>query len=110
MTASLSTGSGGGGQSCVLYPDGLPVYREILCPHNTVTQSSHLSIHIFQQSVRTLARQTQSRPGNPATRGGLVLITYVMALESHATLTLPDHGSAETGCHHGRIQKRNVLE
>jgi len=34
----------------------------------------------------------------------------VTALESHATLTLPDHGSGETGCPHGRIQKRNVLE
>jgi len=33
-----------------------------------------------------------------------------MALESHATLTLPDHGSGETGCRHGRIRKRNVLE
>jgi len=47
MTESPSTGSGG--QSSVLCPDGLPVYREILCPHNTVIQSSRLSIHIFQQ-------------------------------------------------------------
>ena len=38
MTESPSTGSGG--QSSVLCPDGLPVYREILCPHNTVIQSS----------------------------------------------------------------------
>ena len=38
-----------GGQSYVLCPDGLPVYRQILCPHNTVIQSSRLSIHIFQQ-------------------------------------------------------------
>jgi len=46
MTESPSTGSGGGGkQSSVLCPDGLPVYREILCPHNTVTQSSRLSIY-----------------------------------------------------------------
>jgi len=45
MTESPSTGSGG--QSSVLCPDGLPVYREILCPHNTVIQSSRLSIHIF---------------------------------------------------------------
>ena len=47
MTESPSTGSEG--QSSVLCPDGLPVYREILCPHNTVIQSSRLSIHIFQQ-------------------------------------------------------------
>ena len=47
MTDSASTGSGG--QSSILCPDGLPVYREILCPHNTVIQSSHLSIDIFQQ-------------------------------------------------------------
>jgi len=46
ITESPSTGSGG--QSSVLCPDGLPVYREILCPHNTEIQSSRLSIHIFQ--------------------------------------------------------------
>jgi len=34
MTESPSTVSGG--QTSVLCPDGLPVYREILCPHNTV--------------------------------------------------------------------------
>jgi len=34
MTESRRTGSGE--QSSVLCPDGLPVYREILCPHNTV--------------------------------------------------------------------------
>ena len=49
-TESPSTGSGG--QSSVLCPDGLPTYREILHPHNTVIQSVHnlhlLSIHIFQ--------------------------------------------------------------
>jgi len=49
MTESPSTGSG---QSSVLCPDGLPVYREILRPYNAVTQSVHnrhlLSIHIFQ--------------------------------------------------------------
>jgi len=50
MTESSSTGSGG--QSSVLCPDGLPVYREILCLHNTVIQSSRLSIHIFQQTLR----------------------------------------------------------
>ena len=44
------TESPSGGQSSVLCPDGLPLYREILCPHNTVIQSSRLSIHIFQQS------------------------------------------------------------
>ena len=55
MTESPSTGSGG--QSSVLCPDGLPVYREILCPHNTVIQSSCLSIHIFQQTGRTGLRQ-----------------------------------------------------
>ena len=49
MTESPSTGSGG--QSSILCPDGLPVYREILCPHNTVIQSSRLSIHIFQQVI-----------------------------------------------------------
>jgi len=38
MTESPSTGSGGG-QSSILCPDGLPVYRVILCPHNTVIQS-----------------------------------------------------------------------
>jgi len=48
MTESPSTGSGG--QSSVLCPDGLPVYREILYPHNTVIQSSRLSIHIFQHT------------------------------------------------------------
>jgi len=48
MTESPSTGSGG--QSSVLCPDGLPVYREILCPHNTVIQSLYLSIHIFQHT------------------------------------------------------------
>ena len=37
MTESPSTGLGG--QSCVLCPDGLTIYREILCPHNTVMQS-----------------------------------------------------------------------
>ena len=47
MTESPSTGLGG--QSSVLCHDGLPLYREILCPHNTVIQSSCLSIHIFQQ-------------------------------------------------------------
>jgi len=51
MTESPSTGSGG--QSSVLCPDGLPVYRKILCPHNTEIQSVHnlhlLSIHIFLQ-------------------------------------------------------------
>ena len=46
MTESPSTGSPG--QSSVLCPDGLPVYREILCPHNTEIQSSRFSIHIFQ--------------------------------------------------------------
>jgi len=49
MTESPSTGSGG--QSSVLCPESLPVYREILCPHNTVIQSSRLSIHIFQQNL-----------------------------------------------------------
>ena len=49
MTEPPSTGSGG--QSSVLCPDGLPVYGEILCPHNTVIQSSRLSIHIFQHLV-----------------------------------------------------------
>jgi len=49
MTESPSTGSGG--QSSVLCPDGLPVYREILCLHNTGIQSSRLSIHIFQQRL-----------------------------------------------------------
>ena len=44
MTESPNNGSGGG-QSSVLCPDGLPVYREILCPHNTVTQSSRFSIY-----------------------------------------------------------------
>jgi len=39
MTESSSTGSGG--QSSVLCPDGLPVYREILRPHNAVIQSVH---------------------------------------------------------------------
>ena len=34
MTESHRTGSGE--QSSVLCPDGLPVYTEILCPHNTV--------------------------------------------------------------------------
>ena len=34
MTESRRTGSGG--QSSVLCPDGLSVYREILCPPNTV--------------------------------------------------------------------------
>ena len=52
MTESPSTGSGG--QSSVLCPDGLPVYREILCPHNTVIQSSRLSIQIFQQRTAGL--------------------------------------------------------
>jgi hypothetical protein len=47
MTESPSTGSGG--QSSVFCPDGLPVYREILCPLNTVIQYTRLSIHIFQQ-------------------------------------------------------------
>jgi len=46
MTKSPSTSSGG--QSSVLCPDSLPVYSEILCPHNTVIQSLCLSIHIFQ--------------------------------------------------------------
>jgi len=49
MTESPRTGSGG--QSSVLCPDGLPVYGEILCPHNTEIQSSRLSIHIFQQVI-----------------------------------------------------------
>jgi len=53
MTESPSTGSGG--QSSVLYPDGLLVNREILRPYNAVIQSVHnlrlLSIHIFQQVV-----------------------------------------------------------
>jgi len=53
MTESPSTGSGG--QSSVLYPDGLPVYREILCPHNTVIQTSRLSIHICQHAILLLA-------------------------------------------------------
>ena len=52
MTESPSTGSGG--QSSVLCRDGLPVYREILRPHNAVIQSVHnlhlLSIHIFQMT------------------------------------------------------------
>jgi len=47
MTESPSTGSGG--QSSVLCPDGPPVYRENLRPHNAVIQSLALSIHIFQQ-------------------------------------------------------------
>jgi len=46
MTESPSTGSGGG-QSSVLCPDGLPVYREILCPHNTVIQSVH-NLHVYR--------------------------------------------------------------
>ena len=44
MTESPRTSSGGG-QSSFLCPDGLHIYREILCPHNTVTQSSRLSIY-----------------------------------------------------------------
>ena len=59
MTESPSTGSGG--QSSVLCPDCLPVYREILCPHNTVIQSSRLSIHILQHSVPPVR---QWRTGN----------------------------------------------
>jgi len=47
MTDSPSTGSGG--QSSVLCRNGLPVYREILRPHNTAIQSSRFSIHLFQQ-------------------------------------------------------------
>jgi len=38
VTESPSTGSGG--QSSVLCPDGLPVYRAMLRPHNAVKQSS----------------------------------------------------------------------
>jgi len=38
MTESPSTGSG---QSSVLCPDGLPVYREILRPYNAAIQSVH---------------------------------------------------------------------
>jgi len=53
MTESPSTGSG---QSSVLCPDGLLVYREILRPYNAVIQSVHnlhlLSIHIFQQYLK----------------------------------------------------------
>ena len=50
MTESRTTARGGGGQSSVLCPDGLPVYREILCPHNTVIQSSRLSIHMYSNT------------------------------------------------------------
>jgi len=37
-------------------------------------------------------------------------MSTVTALESHATLTLQDHGSGEMGCRHERIRKQNVLE
>ena len=37
MTESPSTTLGG--QSSVVCPDSLTVYREVLCPHNTVMQS-----------------------------------------------------------------------
>jgi len=62
MTESPSTGSGG--QSSVLCPDGLPVYREIVRPYNAVIQSVHnlhlLSIHIFQQDVGSSALNCHS--------------------------------------------------
>jgi len=56
MTESPSTGSGG--QSSVLCPDRLPVYREILRPHNAVIQSSLLFINIFQHIYRDYLSQT----------------------------------------------------
>ena len=46
MAESPSTGSGGG-QSSVLCPDGLPVYREILRPYNAVIQSVH-NLHVYR--------------------------------------------------------------
>jgi len=46
MTESPSTGSGGGSLPSFC-PDGLPVYREILCPHNTVIQSVH-NLHVYR--------------------------------------------------------------
>jgi len=63
MTESPSTGSGGG-QSSVLFPDGLPVYREILCPHNTAIQSSRYIdpyIPTKRMSVSTPAEHTIAR-------------------------------------------------
>jgi len=59
MTESPSTGSGG--QSSVLCSDGLPIYREILCPHNTVIQSSRLSVHIFQHNGHLPVTKTSSQ-------------------------------------------------
>jgi len=74
MTESPSTGSGG--QSSVFCPDGLPVYREILCPHNTVIQSSRLSIHIFQHGpqriiLRGSVRYPARTPACPTARSYL---------------------------------------
>ena len=63
MTESLSNGSGG--QSSVLCPDGLPVYRQILCPHNTVIQSSRLSIHIFQHLLANISYRLLVGPHSP---------------------------------------------
>jgi len=67
MTESRTTARGGG-QSSVLCPDGLPVYREILCPHNTVIQSSRLSIHMYSNTryIHALPKRKQ-RPPFPIT-------------------------------------------
>ena len=62
ITESLSAGSGG--LSSVRCPDGLPVYGEILRPHNAVVQSYLLSIHIFQQWEKQKKRWRRCRNGH----------------------------------------------
>ena len=49
MTESPSTGSGG--QSSVLCPDGLPVYIEILCLHNTKKYNLHVYRSIYSNKI-----------------------------------------------------------